>query len=229
LECNNERCFLPYSYNYYLASSIYNLFRNSDEKIDLHINTPFKGYVFSSLFFDNFRTSQEGIHFKGRTRFYFSSINQTLVKAFLSSLLKLGKIKIKDISLDLLSVNLMEEPDFNNTKVFNLISPLIVKKQIIKNGKRYSYELLPSDKEFYTFLINNIKKRYHHITGKSLEDEIDIKFIEFKPKRYKIKDSWYRCSLGKLVINAPSDVLRIIYHTGLGSKNSMGFGMIEKV
>ncbi len=220
--------FLPYSYQYFLSSLVYSALEKANPELSfyLHDPSPFKGFVFSSLFFERFHNKKQGIYFEGKVVFYFSSFFKEITRSFVEGILSLKDIYLGKNKFDLEKIEVLEDPDFTTINTFNLLSPLILQKPIKIGNKLKGIDLFPHDKDFYDYLLKNIKKRYEKFYGKSLSSNIFIEFLNFKPKRYCIKGEYYRGPLGTLRIIAPKDVLHLLYHTGIGSKNSMGFGML---
>lgn len=74
----------------------------------------------------------------------------------------------------------------------------------------------------------NLVERFSEFYGRAPEDRFDvIETANIKPKRIKIADSFRRCNLMSLRIQASPELLEFAYDGGLGEKNAMGFGCVD--
>lgn len=55
-----------------------------------------------------------------------------------------------------------------------------------------------------------------------------LEIRDVKPKRIRIADGYRRCSLFSVRIQASPEMLKFAYDAGLGGKNAMGFGCVDK-
>jgi CRISPR-associated endoribonuclease Cas6 len=56
---------------------------------------------------------------------------------------------------------------------------------------------------------------------------VDVKDV--KPKRISIGNSFRRCSLMKMEVEASPELIGFAYDAGMGEKNAMGFGCADVV
>lgn len=88
----------------------------------------------------------------------------------------------------------------------------------------------PLDEEFSVLVHDNFIRKYKAFYGISPEHGIEIEPIRIsaKDKRVvKYKDTYISGWLGVYVLRGDKQGLNFIYQTGLGSKNSQGFGLFE--
>ncbi|HEY9246949.1 MAG TPA: CRISPR-associated endoribonuclease Cas6, partial [Candidatus Methanoperedens sp.] len=86
----------------------------------------------------------------------------------------------------------------------------------------------PTEPKFYENLHRNLVERFNEFYGKAPSDYFDVtETADIKPKRIKIAESYRRCSLMSLKIQASPELLKFAYDAGLGEKNAMGFGYME--
>ena len=90
----------------------------------------------------------------------------------------------------------------------------------------------PFEGEFVERVSKNIQNKYEMFFGKPLADSVAVECIAPSDgdkcvTHYEdsIITAWY----GKYRVTAPPEVLDFIWHTGLGSKNSMGFGTVSEL
>ena len=84
----------------------------------------------------------------------------------------------------------------------------------------------PDQPEFVPYLIANYENKYRAIIGGEPE-HVTIQPLE--PQRRivtRFKEKWITCYKGKYALTGSSKALEFIYNTGLGVKNSAGFGML---
>ncbi len=235
-----ENITLPPNYNYMVQSLIY---RHIDKKLSnflhekgfLHGKRTFKLFTFSRL--------QGKIKFLSSKRLFeinppFSLVISSPVEGFLESLaenlLKTGLVKINGQQIYFQSINVYSTPQFNKTAKIKMLSPMTMYSTLLSpDGKRKTYYYSPFEKDFSRLMEENLKKKYEVIQHKkadSLEFSIepdrvgkgDEKIIDYKGTVIK---GW----MGTYKITGSPELIKIAYDTGLGSKNSQGFGCFEVV
>ncbi len=221
---------LDFNYQYYLASSLYNIIRNVDLDFanKLHEKRTFKFFTFSKLFIKNREILEEGIKIlDGKVYLYLSSPLEEFIRKIIYALFESGEIKIKDLSFYVQQISLLESPKIDNEVIFKTLSPICLRTKKEINGVLKDYDLLPSDKEFKEKLIKNLKKKYESFYKTQCKYDIEnIKILSWKPKRIKIKNLYFRCSEMIFKIKGDKELLKFGYECGFGEKNSMGFGMV---
>lgn len=137
------------------------------------------------------------------------------------------------------------EPDFYNFGKFILLSPLVLSKPRIINGKTSAdYLKDENDIEGINRLLNkNLKSKYEIITQKKFAGD-DVKLVwdnnyidkmkknnKRLTKKITIKTNENKIDIIGLQIpfelSGAGELIKIGYACGFGEKNSMGFGMAE--
>ncbi|HAZ37393.1 MAG TPA: CRISPR-associated endoribonuclease Cas6 [Clostridiaceae bacterium] len=121
--------------------------------------------------------------------------------------------------------------DIEGKNVVYTKSPIVVYSTVEINGRKKTYYYNPKEKEFEELIRNNLINKYNALYNeKPLDDEFHIKAIDnFRLKEnidlYKgiVIKGW----TGEFEIDGAKKLLNLAYDTGLGSKNSQGFGCIE--
>lgn len=160
----------------------------------------------------------------------FSSDEETLVSAFYNGLRAKQKITIGEnypVIFELEYINLLPFKQINTNKVlFKTISPILVNDK----GSNLNY-LSPTRPEFTKAFkeVIALQANYFHIpcSDEMIEFEIDEKKLKILPLSHynQTMTSW----LGEFVLEAPANVLQLVYDTGIGVRRSQGFGMLEIV
>jgi CRISPR-associated endoribonuclease Cas6 len=96
------------------------------------------------------------------------------------------------------------------------------------NGNRCFYS--PENEEFYRSVEKNLIAKYEAFYRHKPGGAVCLEPIAVAPEdkcvtKYK---GWYITGYrGKYRLSAPPDVIDFAYHTGLGVKNSAGFGLFQ--
>ena len=129
---------------------------------------------------------------------------------------------------EVLSYEVREKRFCADSTEFKMNTPIVVYHTEQSGFVRY-YN--PFETEFFERVSNNIKNKYEMFCGKPLPGDVIIECSAPSGRdkcvtRYEqsIINAWY----GKYRVTADPEVLDFIWHTGLGSKNSMGFGTVSE-
>lgn len=128
---------------------------------------------------------------------------------------------------EVLSYEICERHFSGNTIEAQMNTPIVVYHTEQSGFVRY-YN--PFEQEFFERASKNIRNKYEMFYNRPLTDEVLIECLAPSDKdkcvtRYEksVITAWY----GKYRVTAPPEVLDFIWHTGIGSKNSMGFGTVS--
>lgn len=185
----------------------------------------YKPFTFFVRFHDYEGIDEKRILCGNRLSFTFSSNDEKLFVAFYNGLLQGKKIVIGKnypIVFTLKGIHLLPEKKITSEKVmFKTIAPVLV------NITGNDFYLLPSQPEFPDAFKKNITIQATCFHINCNEDMIQYKIDAMKRlcvSHFKqTMTSW----LGKFTLEAPIDVLQMIYDTGLGIRRSQGFGLLE--
>lgn len=224
---------VPYDYQYGLASMLYKRLANSNIRLanNLHGHQGFKFYTFSNLVIEDRIPDEHGLNFT-RAYFIISSPDLEFIQSFTEGLLMkpdffLGRDNRVNFIIN--SIEILPPREFSDRCTFTTLSPLYVKTLRKKDEKLVKIDLYPKDAKFYENLHTNLTSRYEEFHGYKIDNDffdiIDVK--NFKAKRVTIDNSYRRCSLLSLTLEANPDLIKFAYDAGLGEKNAMGFGCIE--
>jgi len=131
-------------------------------------------------------------------------------------------VEIKDIRLK-------DSHIFDSNITVRTISPITM---YATDADGHSIYFTPDDERFYTGIIENARRKWISFTGS--ENGFDFKIIpkdnaHFKKCATRFKETFITAWHGTFILVAPPQVLDFLFHTGLGSKNSQGFGMFEPI
>lgn len=156
----------------------------------------------------------------------FSSNEETLVTAFCNGLKAKPKIKIGEnypITFELQYIQLLPLKRIQTNKVlFRTISPILVNDK--GNNLDYLSPVRPEFTRAFTEIIA-IQANNFHVSCTEEMIDFEIKAMKKLPLSHynQTMTSW----LGEFVLEAPANVLQLVYDTGIGVRRSQGFGMLE--
>lgn len=233
---NSDRLILPKNYNSTLQGFFY---RHMDRDLANFLHSKgfclgkrtFKLFVFSKIFGKFLGKDEEKVYYAPRFRVYFASPrNDIAIKTLREFILSREKMFLGKNPVEVIAVNPVLVNGFKDTLKVKTISPITVYKTPV--GGRYHQYLTPFEGEFYRLLIDNLKRKYTLVYGKHFEGDIEIKPVKVGKKDFKkivFKGKLIKAWSGIFEIKAPKEVINLALETGLGAKNSAGFGMVLPV
>ncbi len=198
---------------------------------ETHAHQGFKFYTFSNLVLMYRIHSESGLCFE-RAFFILSSPDDRFIKSFTEGLLQQPEFYLDgpngraDFAIE--RIEILKEISPGEECWFKTLSPIYVKTMRKENETLREIDLYPTEPKFYENIHRNLINRFSEFYGKSPVDIFDvIETADIKPKRIRIADSYRRCSLMSLKIQASPELLKFAYDAGLGEKNAMGFGCVD--
>ncbi len=191
-------------------------------------NRKFKLFTFSKIFSRKLKHTEKNIVFSSPITVYLSSVINYLGTKWGENLIMNEDIKLGENKLQLQSIQVLKPPVISEKVIIKTLSPIAVYRTVEENGKKTQY-YFPENLEFQKLIKENVRKKYHLITGKKLDNFI----FEIKPAGktrivpLKYKNFFIKASEGTFQIHTRPEILKTIYDAGLGAKNSQGFGMIQ--
>lgn len=244
---------LPTNYNYEVSSLIYYIMSQAGPKFtqwlhrrgfSLDGTKRFKFFNFSRLYFTEKEIQGDVIKAQGNFRLLFSSpIDESIITNFVSGMMENSEFYYlgnKDVGtkIKISSVKILPYPKFERTMKYIMLSPTVVSVQ--NKDKRIVY-LYPDNQKTIDSLTNNIVDKYEIIYMKKNPYEINLKFDEEYLNKKKVEEVMKLVTIKvnkenqaklkgfmlPIIIEADPVIQKLIYETGIGEKNSLGFGMLE--
>ncbi|WP_010479700.1 CRISPR-associated endoribonuclease Cas6 [Thermococcus zilligii] len=224
---------VPYNHQHHLQGLVYRRIQRMDPDLSLRLHQPKapKLFTYSLFMAEERKFEKEKPYFtgKGHGFFYFSTAVPEIAEAFIGGLLENPEVELWGERFTVKEVRALYEPERLSGRKFVTLSPVVVSttKQIL--GKPRSYDLTPTDPEFYEHIRENLIEKYTALTGRPPEGgEVGIDVLLAKPKRFEVKPGIFQRAW-HLVFRARGDegLLRVGYLAGFGEKNSIGFGMVK--
>ena len=232
----NNEIILPIHYNYHIQSFLYHHISPELSKF-LHD----KGYQFGKRYFKMFTFSKLYGKYKiteGKIRFY-PPIYLTIASPIDRFISELGNTLLKNDDLELVgnkiyvnSIKVHPEPEIKSEITIRMLSPVVVYSTLLTmEGKKKTYYYSPFEEEFSNLIDGNLRRKYEAFNGrKPRARKIIIKPLKGVDERIlKYQDTIIRGWIGKFKIEGNKKLLKLAYDTGIGSKNSQGFGMFEVI
>ena len=224
---------IPFNYNHILSAIIYRKIADLDLAAKLHFSKDFKFFTFSQIYFSDWKRIKQGIISKdGKFSFYISSPNDNLIKSLVEGHLENTEVDFKGTKLLVEQIELLKKPEFKEKMKMRTMSPVSasIKREI--DGKLKIWDLGPGDERFYESVQKNLVNKYVSFYG----DFDGSKWVRLRPdmktakrRRIEIKGDFHRGYMMEFEMEADARLLEFAYDCGLGERNSMGFGMVERL
>jgi CRISPR-associated endoribonuclease Cas6 len=238
---SNNKIKVPYGFSEYLQALIYNfLDRISAEW--LHENgfsyekRKFKLFVYSSFLEKPLKINKEKKEFvfPGRVCFIISSPLDWLIKQVAQNIVISEEISIGKNSGFVSGVEIIPEEKIDKSRIrINALSPIEVHSTHTDNeGVKKTRYYAPTETEFSKMVNENQHKKWKALLNEDCPYNLSIKPVKSdlcKKQVRKFKNTIIEGYTGHYYIEGDSDFLNFAVSTGLGSRNSGGFGMVEIV
>lgn len=235
---------LTINYQYLMSSLIYRILSNSGGDFSewLHQNgfsddrRRFKLFTFSRLSIPRYSIDGSFIRIlSDKMEWYVSFLPERSTQEFVQGLFKEQIFDLGDrrarIRFNVQSVEMIPSPIFKETMRFETLSPACIVRQEEDGSEKY---IAPDHPEAGDIVRLNLLNKYRAFYGHDfpvLDYPFALKVLT-KPKSSLItikegtpQESKIRGFMCKFEMTAPKELMRVMYDTGLGSKNSQGFGM----
>ncbi|MCS7281178.1 MAG: CRISPR-associated endoribonuclease Cas6 [Desulfobacterota bacterium] len=229
---------LPCNYNELVQSFIY---KNLDEWLSKKIHDEgftdpvtkraFKLFTFSRLIPDRRAfVENQWITLYGNINLVVCSPSRDFVESFAINLLKSESFELGRKRFCILSVEVEGLPDYEERILVRTLSPITVYRTPNDfEGRKSTYYLSPFEREFEESLLENLRKKSRTFYGE------DIKGGSIRPYKVSSKNQRILRYKGTIIkgwdgifeLNLPEKLFILAFETGLGAKNSQGFGCIE--
>lgn len=222
---------IPMSYNYQLMSAIYRLIRENDHLSEFIHNggyrsgtAAFKLFCFSPLC-GHFRINGKQIIFDDNISFEVRSPSLEFIDTLRFALFERGIIRLFDRDLEVKMIEYLDRRIDTDTMRIKTVAPIVL-KQTAENHRTVYYS--PEDSEFDELLNLNLYRKFTAAFGAEPPSTVDLTLASH-PKKVvtRIKDTWITAYHGDFEMQAHPVVTQFLYDTGLGSRNSQGFGMFD--
>jgi len=227
---------LPIQYNYVIQGMIYRHLGHEysgqlhDEGY-AYEKRNFKLFTFSRLSgkFQQNRESNEILFFQS-VALTISSPIERFIYELGYSLLVSDELHLGDNLVKVSSFNALPEPEITSSEVIGMLSPITVYSTLrTEDDKVKTYYYTPYEEEFSRLIESNIRKKYALIYEKEPNDDQTLSIKPIKVGKnseviLKYKDTIVKAWRGIYLLEGDPGLIKVAYDSGLGSKNSQGFG-----
>lgn len=222
---------IPYEYHGFLQGMIYHALLEDqgkffhDEGFELK-NRVYKMFVFSELS-GKYEASREGLKFLEPATFYVSSISSDFLNQLYLYFKETPYVRFGGQYAEVVEVLPVKdiEYDAKNIYVLQTLSPILAYKT---DEKSYTTYFHPRSQDFENSLRDNLNRKYSILYNNSDDEFFEILNIErCKEVKVKFKKNVFVAYVCSMKVRVSDKYLKLLMHTGLGSKNAGGFGMVR--
>lgn len=242
---------LPMDYQYYLSAWIYKVISMADREFANFLHTSgyttgskrFKLFSYSPLDFGRPILWKEKALFEIHAEQLYLNVSFHLAEAaekFIIGLFSNQQVYVGDqfngLDLVVRQVERLPEPVLTNTIHYRAVSPVVI--SLKEDNNKYARYLAPTDSDYDNLLLQNLVNKYNSVPHTpSLPEDINFDFeLKSTPKSklvtikpYTPEQSKVRGFVFDFALTCPIDIHRFILSTGIGEKNSTGFGWVEVI
>jgi len=242
VEKNGENILLPLHYNSCIQGLLYGSITSSlstqlhDEGFP-YKDRKFKLFTFSRILQQGevfFFNKQKYFIFRNGISFFLSSAMENILSDVLEQTIKKSVFRLNNQELVLQEATIHSDPVFTTPMAIKMISPMTTYTTFYteeKNKRVHYYN--PWTKDFSHFLHQNLLRKYAVIHQCSIPtaDAFPFSIEPLKVDKHRnfsvvlYKNNPIEAWTGIYKIQGSLQLIQIGYSSGLGSKNSMGFGM----
>lgn len=221
---------LPLNYQYGIQSMLYNALRNGGDD-RWHDGGAavgkrrFKLFVFSQLR-GNRIVEGKRIRFTDRVYLDVRSVRDDFCDTLAESFARFPEVNLCGVSLRVEAMKISIEEIVWDTLDIRMLSPLTV----YESRENYTHYFTPLDPEFGERVNANFQNKYRAFCGEDPRSSVGLVPLSVGAKDKTVtrfKGIYVTAWKGEYRLSGHPDDLTFLYYTGLGSKNSGGFGMFE--
>lgn len=231
LECDSGTI-LPFNYNYHLFTAVSRAIYKTSTSAS---SRGFGLFTFSQLYFDQYSICPEGINNQGKIiNWYISSPKlyflEELIKGFKNS----GYLNISKMVLPIKDIEVLATPEIGDEMEFSCMSPITVTWNSDSTEGWPRYGRL-EDSFFAERLRQDLINKYYKIneclpSDESLKFEFNQRYLDNKRRVSRLIDFNGIKIMGYMIpfkVKGNSELIRLGYQLGFGSRNNYGFGMVK--
>lgn len=232
---------LPIQYNHILQGFLYKNLSDQDYREFLHHigyregNKVFRLFTYSRLQ-GKFKLNPkaEQISFQPPVELIISSSVEQFITDLAETLIKSDYRLLGNNRVEVKSINVHKSIQFGPEAKIKMLSPVVAYTTLHNDDLKYTYYLSPWRKQFIDIVKYNLLTKHEVIHG-YLPDNQELSIIPNGNQEKKFekilnyKGTVIKGYAGIYWLKGSPELIRVAYDTGLGSKNSQGFGCWEVV
>lgn len=236
-----ETLLLPLQYNSAIQGLIY---KNLDQALANRIHgegTPlgkrqFRFFTFSRLL-GRYHINGDLIAFTGPIRLHIASVHEELLESMARHLLQKPVVHLGGKECEVRSIEVEPLPQISKPVLVRTLSPITVYRTLYTaEGRRKTYYFTPFEGEWEELVLANLRRKAQAL-GWGERQLAGLDGAHIRPVRVSKRDLHivrYRETVikgwtGLYELDLPEPFFLLAYDSGLGSKNSQGFGMVKMI
>ncbi len=212
---------VPIHYNHLIQAYVYRIMGNYAPFVhDIGFRRgkkQFKLFVFSRLF-GNFRREGNRLIYTPPVSLYVATPIEDIGRAMMVG--AAGGGVVDGLFLERMEVISPDIPP--NEMQLKTLSPIAVR---VKEKGRHVY-LSPQDERFASIVEENLRDKYETVFGVPYRGEIHVRFDRWQKRIVYFKGVPVEAYDSSVFIRASQEMIGLAMETGMGSRNSQGFGMV---
>ncbi len=239
---------IPLNYQYECSAVIYKILSQSDEAYSqwLHDNgfrmegKQFKLFTFSRLKVDKWKIQGAYLQIlSDKVEWEISFLPERSTQEFIQGLFKEQSFELGDrnakVRFTVQGIELIPSPVFTQTMQFECLTPVCLNYKRDDGGYNY---IDPEHVAAPELIKQNLLNKFEAYKGEAfIQNSIPFDFkVLSKPKSSLItikantpEETRIRGFHCRFQLTAPAELMKIMYESGIGGKNSIGFGMVKAV
>lgn len=235
----SEPLVLPVNYSHLLQAFIYQLLPKRDANFlhdhgYSHGKRSFKGFTYSRIMGrPRFHSKDKTLTFRDEISLSIASFSHQFIEEIANNLLLAGEVSLHHTPLTVREISYDDHEINRDQIIVQAISPITVHQTFeTRTGEKITHYFTPFDHLFSHLLEDNFARKFEALYDIKLPQK---SLIRVKPLNVTNRDKvltsykgfWIEGWLGKYEVYGKAEYLSFILSTGLGSRNSMGHGMIR--
>lgn len=228
-----EQIALPIATSATVQGLIYNALRQDGryseqlhENGEVFDNRKYKLFTFSTLR-GNYVIEDKNIIFLSEAKLSVRSADAYCIQLLFSYFNNNKTVTLAGQEVQVCDVKITDKRIYDNEIVVKTLSPITV---YITDKDGHTQYFSPQEDAFYKSIVRNAHRKWTSFYGD--DDKFRLEILphpnaKFKKCATRFKETFITAWGGMFILKAPPQVLDFLYQTGLGSKNSQGFGMFE--
>lgn len=222
---------LPVAYREGLQAALYQLLpsplgeRLHDRGL-LEGHRPLKLFVFSRLLGLAYLAEEKAFQVPGDVVLYFASALPEVLEGVVQGVWREGGVSVHGLELGLKGVEEEPLPPAEGALEVEALAPITVYRTLEGSTQYYN----PWNREFGLLVAENLNRKASAL-GLG-EGRVSLRPLRVRPAHKRVeryKGTWVEGWMGRYRLEGPAPLLRLGLLTGLGAKNSQGFGFVREV
>lgn len=231
---------IPVNYHHLIQSFIYSLLPSQDALYLHDVGYEYQNRIFKLFTFSNIQCDQikydkntKNLVFYDKIQISISSILPEFIQKITNTLIHHDHFVLHRSKMRVGKIGFDENIAFSNCITVKALSPITVYSTYERrDGSKITHYFSPWDRVFEHLIEENFARKYQAFTGKSIEKKelIKVRPVRVTRKDKKVtnyKSTWITGWTGVYELEGEAEHLTFLLNTGLGSKNSIGFGFIR--